>query len=237
MMRQIAEGYSGLSAGTATASTHSFSGGSFSRQGRRKPSRYSVVDHLMDRIAPCPWAATAGSSAPLHAPTTETRQPLYTPEERVRRDATPWTLVQGVLAPVQFLVFLVSLGLVLNYLYDGTGYQAATVSVVVKTFVLYLIMVTGAIWEKVVFGKYLFARAFFWEDVFSMLVIALHTIYVVDLFLERSSPETLMFLALAAYATYLINAMQFIMKLRAARLDMARMDAARLAVVGAGAAR
>ena len=37
-------------------------------------------------------------------------QPLYTAEERLRRDASPWTLVQGVLAPVQFLVFLVSLG-------------------------------------------------------------------------------------------------------------------------------
>ena len=41
---------------------------------------------------------------------------LYTPDERRRRDATPWTLVQGILAPVQFLVFVVSLGLVLNYL-------------------------------------------------------------------------------------------------------------------------
>ena len=42
-------------------------------------------------------------------------RPLYTPEERVRRDATVWTLVQGILAPVQFLVFLVSLGLVLRH--------------------------------------------------------------------------------------------------------------------------
>ena len=40
--------------------------------------------------------------------------PLYTPEQRRRRDATPWTLVQGVLAPIQFLVFVVSLALVLR---------------------------------------------------------------------------------------------------------------------------
>jgi len=32
------------------------------------------------------------------------RAPLYTPAERWRRDATVWTLVQGVLAPLQFLV-------------------------------------------------------------------------------------------------------------------------------------
>ena len=31
---------------------------------------------------------------------------LYTDEERSRRDASPWTLVQGVLAPLQFFVFL-----------------------------------------------------------------------------------------------------------------------------------
>ena len=105
--------------------------------------------------------------------------PLYTPEERRRRDASPWTLVQGVLAPVQFAVFLVSLGLIMRYLLTGEGLAAATVSVCVKTLVLYAIMITGSIWEHEVFGRYLFARAFFWEDVVSMLVLALHTGYLV----------------------------------------------------------
>ena len=49
------------------------------------------------------------------------RPPLYTPEERVRRDNSVWTLVQGVLAPLQFLIFLVSLVLVLRYLSTGAG--------------------------------------------------------------------------------------------------------------------
>jgi 3-vinyl bacteriochlorophyllide hydratase len=61
--------------------------------------------------------------------------PLYTPEERQRRDGSRWTLVQGVLAPVQFLVFLVSLALVLRFLATGQGEQAATLSIVVKTLV------------------------------------------------------------------------------------------------------
>ena len=30
-------------------------------------------------------------------------RPLYTPEERARRDRSPWTVVQGVLAPLQLL--------------------------------------------------------------------------------------------------------------------------------------
>jgi 3-vinyl bacteriochlorophyllide hydratase len=147
------------------------------------------------------------------------RKPLYTPEERVRRDASPWTVVQGILAPLQFLVFLVSLALVLRFLWTGEGYAAATLSVVAKTAVLYLIMVTGAIWEKVVFGQYLFAPAFFWEDVFSFAVIGLHTAYLIALATHSLSPPALMTLALAAYATYVINAGQFLWKLRQARLQ------------------
>ena len=151
-------------------------------------------------------------------------RPLYTSEERARRDATPWTLVQGVLAPVQFLVFLVSIVLVLRYLQYGQGETAATVSIVLKTFLLYTIMITGCIWEKVVFGRYLFAASFFWEDVFSMLVLALHTAYLVALYTGSLSVREQMLLALAAYAAYAINATQFILKLRAARLQSAQQN-------------
>src|SRR6056297_2971904 len=145
---------------------------------------------------------------------------LYTPEQRARRDATVWTTVQGILAPVQFLVFLVSLGLVLRFLTTGAGYEAATLSILIKTGFLYLIMITGAIWEKIVFGQYLFAPAFFWEDVFSFAVIALHTAYVWALLTGALPPVELMALALAAYAAYVINAGQFLLKLRAARRQM-----------------
>ncbi|MFM2187866.1 MAG: putative 2-vinyl bacteriochlorophyllide hydratase [Pseudomonadota bacterium] len=147
------------------------------------------------------------------------RVALYTPEQRQRRDQSGWTVVQGVLAPLQFLVFLVSLGLVLRYLSTGEGLAWATGSVVLKTGVLYLIMVTGCIWEKAVFGVYLFAPAFYWEDVFSMLVLALHTAYVVAVFQGWMTPGEQMALALAAYAAYVINAGQFLWKLRAARLQ------------------
>jgi 3-vinyl bacteriochlorophyllide hydratase len=153
------------------------------------------------------------------------RAPLYTPAERQRRDATVWTLVQGLLAPLQFLVFLASLALVLRYLFSGEGYALANASVVLKTLLLYTIMITGSVWEKVVFGKWLFAPAFFWEDVFSMLVLALHTAYLVALATDALDARGLMLLALAAYATYVINAAQFIIKLRMARLDAARPQA------------
>jgi 3-vinyl bacteriochlorophyllide hydratase len=159
------------------------------------------------------------------------RPPLYTPDERKRRDASVWTIVQGVLAPLQLLVMLISTWLVFRYLGSGEGFGLATVSIVVKTLLLYAIMITGAIWEKEIFGCYLFARPFFWEDVFSMLVIGLHTAYLVVLAAGLFTPRQQMYLALAGYAAYAINATQFLMKLRAARRQE-REDAAAAALAG-----
>lgn len=144
---------------------------------------------------------------------------LYTEEQRKRRDASPWTLVQAILAPLQFVIFLASLWLVIAFLLTGGGYQLAVLSVLAKTAALYAIMVTGAIWEKDVFGRYLFAPAFFWEDVFSMLVIALHTLYIVMLIMGWGGPVAQFAVALAGYAAYVINAGQFLWKLRQARLE------------------
>ncbi len=158
------------------------------------------------------------------------RGALYTAEERKRRDESVWTLVQGVLAPLQFLVFIASLALVIRTLATGEGAWLADASIVLKTFILYTIMVTGSIWEKVVFGKWLFAPAFFWEDVFSMLVLALHTAYLVMLLGAIGSLEARMTVALAGYAAYVVNAGQFLWKLRVARLEGARIEASQGAV-------
>lgn len=146
-------------------------------------------------------------------------QLLYTPAQRARRDATAWTMVQGVLAPVQFVVFLISLYLVLQSLQTGEHTDWALGSVVIKTLALYAIMITGAIWEKVVFGQYLFAPAFYWEDVVSMVVLALHTAYLWVWWQGVWNPTEQLLLALAAYLTYGINAAQYIRKLRMARLQ------------------
>lgn len=142
---------------------------------------------------------------------------LYTPQERARRDATIWTPVQGFLAAFQFLVFAVSVCLIARYMVTGNGETAAVWSVVFKTLVLYAIMVTGSIWEKVVFDKWLFAPAFFWEDVFSFLVLGLHTAYLWSVYTGNMGTRDQLWLALAAYAAYAINAGQFLLKLRAAR--------------------
>ena len=153
------------------------------------------------------------------ASTTVISAGLYSPEERVRRDNTIWTPVQGFLAAFQFIVFAVSVCLITRFLVTGEGEMLAVWSVVFKTLVLYTIMVTGSIWEKVVFDKWLFAKSFFWEDVFSFLVLALHTAYLWSLYEGDMSRREQMWLALAAYAAYAVNAAQFLLKLKAARIQ------------------
>ena len=98
-------------------------------------------------------------------------------------------------------------------------------------------MITGCIWEKVVFGQYLFAPAFLWEDIFSMLVLALHTLYLYGWYHQNMSLQQQLGVALLAYFTYCINAGQFIWKLRAARLQQAREKQTLhgVGMVGAGA--
>jgi len=150
------------------------------------------------------------------------RAPLYTADERARRDASRWTLVQGILAPVQFLIFAISAVLVIRFLVTGNGFTAATWSIIAKTVALYAIMITGALWEHDVYGKYLFAAPFYWEDVVSMLVMALHTAYVGALIFGWLAPREQMLLALAAYASYVVNAGQFLWKFRLARLGAAK---------------
>ncbi|RYF07649.1 MAG: 2-vinyl bacteriochlorophyllide hydratase [Deltaproteobacteria bacterium] len=171
-----------------------------------------ALETFLNQLDASPWAGASGRVV-------RTPFRLYTPEQRRLRDASPWTLVQGILAPVQFLVFLVSLVLVVRFLMTGHGEAAATGSVIAKTGMLYLIMVTGSIWEREIFGKYLFAPAFFWEDAISMIVLALHTVYLLALFGGWLDAHGLMLLALLAYGTYVVNAGQFLLKLRAARLD------------------
>ena len=208
----------------SSSAIHPSGGQNRSQTSGRKTGR-GFVDRgfstLLDAVAPCPWTAHTGDHRLTLRSLREVQptRPLYTPEERQRRDSTIWTLVQGALAPVQFLAFGISLVLVVNYLWTGEGAGAATLSVLIKTALLYTIMVTGAVWEKVVFGRFLFAPAFFWEDVFSMLVLALHTGYLAMVLLNIGTPREQLILALAAYATYVINAAQFVWKLRMARLE------------------
>ena len=131
---------------------------------------------------------------------------------------------------------LVSLALVLRFLATGEGYAAATVSIVVKTCVLYTIMVTGAIWEQDVFGRYLFAPAFFWEDVVSIArARAAHRLSGGAARPARSTPRQQMLLALAAYAD--LRRQRRAVPAEAARRAARRRATPRRAAIGADEVR
>ncbi len=147
----------------------------------------------------------------------------YTPEQLQKRDESKWTLVQAILAPVQFLAFVISFVLVVRYLLSGQGYAAATVSVLIKIALLWLITITGMIWEKEVFGRWFLAPEFFWEDVGNAVAMIMHNLYFFARWQGWTSEAT-MTLMLVAYIAYLFNMAQFIVKGVRARKD--RMEGA-----------
>ena len=149
---------------------------------------------------------------------------LYTAEQMARRESSPWTRVQVVLAPIQFLAFLASFALVLRYLATGQGYALANASVLLKITLLWAITITGMIWEKQVFGHYFLARQFFWEDVGNALAMLFHNLYFLALGLGWSDRAT-MTLMLVAYCSYLVNCAQFVVKgIRAGQQRRASQD-------------
>ncbi len=137
--------------------------------------------------------------------------PTYTPEQLERRNKSKWTLVQAILAPIQFLAFIISFILVVRYLMTGQGYLITTVSVLIKIALLWLITVTGMIWEKEIFGKWFLAPQFFWEDVGNAVAMILHNLYFLAQWLGWSN-QAVMGLMLIAYIAYLFNCTQFIVK-------------------------
>jgi 3-vinyl bacteriochlorophyllide hydratase len=142
---------------------------------------------------------------------------MYTPEQIARRNASPWTRVQIILAPIQFLAFIISFALVVRYLATGDGYWVATISVWVKIALIWAITITGMLWEKDVYDHYFMAREFFWEDLGNLIAILTHNAYFVVQWLGWSQREV-MLVMLVAYIAYLFNATQFVIKgIRSAR--------------------
>ena len=75
-----------------------------------RPGLFSkVFDGWLDSLAPCPWPAHVGSHLANKHGKEPVKQALHTREERIRRDASPWTLVHAILPPLQFVLFAIRL--------------------------------------------------------------------------------------------------------------------------------
>jgi 3-vinyl bacteriochlorophyllide hydratase len=142
---------------------------------------------------------------------------MYTPEQLRRREASRWTRVQIILAPIQFVAFIISFALVIRYLMTGEGYWIATISIWIKIALIWALTITGMLWEHDMFDHYFMAREFFWEDLGNLIAIITHNLYFVARWLGASN-QTVMWVMVFAYVTYLFNAGQFVARgIRAAR--------------------
>jgi len=132
----------------------------------------------------------------------------YTAEQLARRNASKWTPVQAILAPLQFLTFLVCLVLVLRYLNTGSGFDAAHFVSLIKVVMMLAITITGMFWEHDVYGHYFLAKEFFWEDLVNGLSMIVHLAFVAA-WLGGVAPHTQMLIMVAALSAYVINFVQF----------------------------
>jgi 3-vinyl bacteriochlorophyllide hydratase len=135
----------------------------------------------------------------------------YTPEQMRRRQQSKWTIVQAILAPLQLLTFIISVILIIRYLSTGLDYEITTISILIKIALMWLITITGMLWEKEVFGQWFLAPQFFWEDVMNAISLILHNGYFVARLLGASERD-LALVMLVAYASYMINFAQFLIR-------------------------
>lgn len=140
--------------------------------------------------------------------------PRYTPEQLAKRNASVWTEIQILLAPVQFVIFLT--GIVLNAIYTSNpaliDFFWISVAILFKTLFFVILFITGMFFEKDIFGKWVFSKEFFWEDVGSSVATFFHFLYFV-LAWKGYSHDTLVFWASVAYSSYIINALQYLVRI------------------------
>ncbi len=151
---------------------------------------------------------------------------MYTADQLARRARSKWTRVQIILAPIQFVAFLISFGLVIHYLVTGQGYWAATISIWIKITLIWALTITGMLWEYDMFDHYFMAKEFFWEDMGNLIAILTHNAYFVAKWVGADE-RTVMWVMVFAYVTYLFNAAQFVARgIRSARQRRADSQAA-----------
>ena len=146
--------------------------------------------------------------------------PRYTPEQLAKRNASIWTDIQIILAPIQFLFFIA--GLTITALYYNhflvTGFYWVSIAILFKTLFFALLFTTGMFFEKEVFDQWVYSKEFFWEDIGSTVAASFHLLYFFLAFLGYSQ-EVLIWDAFLAYFTYVINALQYLVRIILEKLN------------------
>jgi 3-vinyl bacteriochlorophyllide hydratase len=140
--------------------------------------------------------------------------PRYTPEQLAMRNASVWTEIQVILAPVQFLIFIA--GVTITVLFANgilvNGFYWVSLAILFKTLFFAVLFITGMFFEKEIFNQWVYSRDFLWEDIGSTVAAVFHLLYFVMAYLGYSQ-EVLIREAFLAYLSYLLNAMQYLMRI------------------------
>ncbi|TCD47579.1 2-vinyl bacteriochlorophyllide hydratase [Chlorobium sp. N1] len=139
--------------------------------------------------------------------------PRYTPEQLAKRNASIWTDIQIILAPIQFMIFLTGVTVTALYL-NGiiTSFYWVSVAILFKTLFFALLFVTGMYFEKEIFDKWVYSKEFLWEDIGSTIAAAFHLLYFVMAWMGYPK-EVLVWEAFIAYFTYVMNALQYLVRI------------------------
>ncbi len=152
--------------------------------------------------------------------------PRYTPEQLEMRNASVWTDVQLILAPIQFFVFLAGVAVTFLYAQNSEMFSFYWVSLAIlfKTLLFGLLLLTGAYFEKEIFDKWIYGKEFLWEDVGSTVAAFFHLLYFVMAYMGFSE-DVLIWEAFLAYFTYVVNALQYLVRIVLEKVNERRLRA------------
>jgi 3-vinyl bacteriochlorophyllide hydratase len=129
-----------------------------------------------------------------------------------RRSASVWTKIHPIFALGQLLVFFVSVGLLFGFFRGAVSFETVHASVLLKVTLMLGAIVTGALWEKDVFGKYWFAPEFMGEDTMTVNVFILHVGYLVMAVTHPENVTAQIGTLIVAYGVYIANVAQYVLR-------------------------
>ncbi len=129
-----------------------------------------------------------------------------------RRSASVWTKIHPVFALGQLLAFFVSVGLLIGYFRGSVSFDVVHESVLLKVALMVGAIVTGALWEKDVFGHYWFAPEFMGEDTMTVNVFILHLGYLTMVLAHPQNITAQIGTLLVAYTVYIANVAQYVLR-------------------------
>lgn len=129
---------------------------------------------------------------------------------RARRRASVWTSIHPIFAIGQLLAFVVSVVLLVLYFRGTVTFETVHQSVIFKIFLMLGAVVTGALWERDVYGHYWFAPEYLFEDTMTVIVLVLHVGYLLMAYTHADNLSSVIGMLLFAYAVYIANVAQYV---------------------------